>query len=112
MTAESPDTAVDGQDRQTFSAAGQATFDIALRMGGLFLAIIGVAVLLFILKPNSFNIDVGISVLRAMSSVAIVITLTVPALAMASAKARDGRFTLITAGALWIAPSALLTTTV
>ncbi len=71
MTAESRDTAVDGQERQAFSAAGQATFDIALRMGGLFLAIIGVAVLLFILKPNSFNIDVGISVLRAMSSVAI-----------------------------------------
>jgi ribose/xylose/arabinose/galactoside ABC-type transport system permease subunit len=57
--------------RPTFSAAGQATFDLALRMGGLFLAIIVVAIVMFILKPNSFNVDVGISVLRAMSSVAI-----------------------------------------
>jgi ribose/xylose/arabinose/galactoside ABC-type transport system permease subunit len=40
-------------------------------MGGLFLAIIVVAVIIFILKPSSFNVDVGISVLRAMSSVAI-----------------------------------------
>ena len=59
------------EDRQGLSAAGSATFDIALRMGGLFLAIIVVAVVIFILKPSSFNIDVGISVLRAMSSVAI-----------------------------------------
>ena len=57
--------------RPGISAAGQATFDLALRMGGLFLAIILVAVVLFVIKPNSFNIDVGISVLRAMSSVAI-----------------------------------------
>src|SRR5580700_5062528 len=54
-----------------FSGAGQATFDIALRMGGLFLAIIIVAIVIFVLKPSSFNVDVGISVLRAMSSVAI-----------------------------------------
>ncbi len=40
-------------------------------MGGLFVAIIVVAVVIFILKPSSFNVDVGISVLRAMSSVAI-----------------------------------------
>ncbi|MCB1486220.1 MAG: ABC transporter permease [Bauldia sp.] len=71
MTAESRDTAVEGQERQALSAASNATFDIALRMGGLFLAIIGVALVLFILKPSSFNVDVGISVLRAMSSVAI-----------------------------------------
>jgi ribose/xylose/arabinose/galactoside ABC-type transport system permease subunit len=57
--------------RQGFSAAGQATFDIALRMGGLFAAIIVVAIVIVILKPGAFNIDVGISVLRAMSSVAI-----------------------------------------
>ena len=53
------------------SDAGLTTFDLALRMGGLVLAIVLVALLMFILKPNSFNIDVGISVLRAMSSVAI-----------------------------------------
>ena len=71
MTAESRDTPVATEDRQGLSAAGNATFDIALRMGGLFLAIIVVAIIIFILKPSSFNINVGISVLRAMSSVAI-----------------------------------------
>ena len=57
--------------RASLSTAGKVTFDFALRMGGLFLAIIAVAIFMFILKPNSFNVDVGISVLRAMSSVAI-----------------------------------------
>ena len=71
MTTESRATPAAPQDRQGLSAAGSATFDIALRMGGLFVAIIVVAVVIFILKPNSFNVDVGISVLRAMSSVAI-----------------------------------------
>ncbi len=71
MTAESRDTPVVVEERQGLSAAGSATFDVALRMGGLFLAIIVVAVIIFILKPSSFNVDVGISVLRAMSSVAI-----------------------------------------
>src|SRR6185312_16117597 len=42
-----------------------------LRMGGLFVAIVIVALAMFALKPASFNFDVGISVLRAMSSVAI-----------------------------------------
>ena len=71
MTTESRATPAAPQDRQGLSAAGSATFDIALRMGGLFVAIILVAVVIFILKPSSFNVDVGISVLRAMSSVAI-----------------------------------------
>jgi ribose/xylose/arabinose/galactoside ABC-type transport system permease subunit len=71
MTAEPRDSTIGEADRHGLSAAGSATFDIALRMGGLFLAIIVVAVVIFILKPSSFNIDVGISVLRAMSSVAI-----------------------------------------
>ncbi len=53
------------------SKVGQSTFDLGLRMGGLALAILLVALFLFIVKPHSFNIDVGISVLRAMSSVAI-----------------------------------------
>src|SRR5277367_1143737 len=51
--------------------AGQATFDVALRIGGLVLAILLVALFMFIVKPKSFNLDVGVSVLRAMSSVAI-----------------------------------------
>ena len=70
-SADPPQTATVEAARPGISAAGQATFDLALRMGGLFLAIILVAVVLFVIKPNSFNIDVGISVLRAMSSVAI-----------------------------------------
>jgi len=57
--------------RSGVSGAGQATFDLALRMGGLFFAIVLVAIVLLIIKPSSFNVDVGISVLRAMSSVAI-----------------------------------------
>jgi ribose/xylose/arabinose/galactoside ABC-type transport system permease subunit len=70
-STDSRDPAAVEAVRPSFSAAGQATFDVALRMGGLFLAIIGVAIVIFVLKPNSFNLDVGISVLRAMSSVAI-----------------------------------------
>jgi ribose/xylose/arabinose/galactoside ABC-type transport system permease subunit len=70
-SAESPQTTTVDPTRAGLSAAGQATFDLALRMGGLFLAIVLVALFMFIVKPNSFNIDVGISVLRAMSSVAI-----------------------------------------
>jgi len=57
--------------RSGVAGAGQATFDLLLRMGGLFFAIVLVASALFIVKPNSFNVDVGISVLRAMSSVAV-----------------------------------------
>jgi ribose/xylose/arabinose/galactoside ABC-type transport system permease subunit len=70
-SADSPTPAAVEAGRPSFAAAGQATFDLALRMGGLFLAIIVVAIVIFILKPSSFNLDVGISVLRAMSSVAI-----------------------------------------
>jgi ribose/xylose/arabinose/galactoside ABC-type transport system permease subunit len=69
-SADSPNPASVAAVRPKFSAAG-ATFDIALRMGGLLFAIILVALIFFVLKPNSFNVDVGISVLRAMSSVAI-----------------------------------------
>jgi ribose/xylose/arabinose/galactoside ABC-type transport system permease subunit len=71
MTTGNPSDSVPADTRSGISAAGQATFDLALRMGGLFLAIVVVAIIIFIAKPNSFNIDVGISVLRAMSSVAI-----------------------------------------
>lgn len=70
-STDSPQTATAEATRSTLSSAGQATFDIALRMGGLFVAIIVIALVIFIIKPSSFNVDVGISVLRAMSSVAI-----------------------------------------
>jgi ribose/xylose/arabinose/galactoside ABC-type transport system permease subunit len=70
-SAESRPTVTAEASRTTLAAAGQATFDVALRMGGLFVAIIVVAAVIFIIKPSSFNVDVAISVLRAMSSVAI-----------------------------------------
>jgi ribose/xylose/arabinose/galactoside ABC-type transport system permease subunit len=70
-SAETRPTAPVEASRTTLASAGQATFDVALRMGGLFAAIIVVAAVIFILKPSSFNVDVAISVLRAMSSVAI-----------------------------------------
>ena len=53
------------------AAAGRATFDIALRLGGLFVAIILVAVAFYFINSAFLNIDVIISVLRSMSSVAI-----------------------------------------
>src|SRR5260370_15819788 len=67
-STETPSTEAAGGGLWT---AGQATFDLGLRVGGLFLAIVLVAVVMLVLKPRSFNVDVGISVLRAMSSVAI-----------------------------------------
>ncbi len=70
-TADTRPTAPSDPAKTSLSSAGQATFDLALRMGGLFVAIIVVAAVIFILKPSSFNVDVAISVLRAMSSVAI-----------------------------------------
>jgi ribose/xylose/arabinose/galactoside ABC-type transport system permease subunit len=54
-----------------FSAAGRATFDIALRLGGLFVAILLVAAAFYMINSAFLNIDVIISVLRSMSSVAI-----------------------------------------
>jgi len=66
-----PDPPAPQPGRSGFAEAGQATFDVALRLGGLFGAIVLLAVVIVIAKPSSFNLDVGISVLRAMSSVAI-----------------------------------------
>ncbi len=55
----------------SMSGAGRITFDIALRLGGLFIAIVLVGALFVGLNPAFLNIDVLISVLRSMSSVAI-----------------------------------------
>lgn len=52
-------------------SAGRATIDIALRMGGLFAAIIVVAIIFIIINPNVANLNMAGSVLRSMSSVAI-----------------------------------------
>jgi ribose/xylose/arabinose/galactoside ABC-type transport system permease subunit len=59
-------------DRQSrVSAMGKLTIDLALRLGGLFVAIVGVAVVFDIFNGNFLNTDVIVSILRAMSSVAI-----------------------------------------
>jgi len=52
-------------------SAGKATLDIALRIGGLFAAIILVALIFIAINPNFANPNLGVSVLRTMSSVAI-----------------------------------------
>jgi predicted ABC-type sugar transport system permease subunit len=57
--------------RQGFSAAGKATIDAALRVGGRFAAVIAVALVFIFINPNFANPNLGVSVLRAMSSVAI-----------------------------------------
>ncbi|MEP7240443.1 MAG: ABC transporter permease [Devosia sp.] len=53
------------------SGAGRATLNVALRLGGLFAAIILVALVFIIIKPNLFSLNMGGAVLRSMSSVAI-----------------------------------------
>ncbi len=53
------------------SAAGRATFELGLRLGGLFIAIVIVGIIFYSLNPAFINADVIISLLRSMSSVAI-----------------------------------------
>jgi ribose/xylose/arabinose/galactoside ABC-type transport system permease subunit len=57
--------------RPSIQSAGKTTVDLALRIGGLFAAIIVVAVIFIIINPNVANLNMGSSVLRSMSSVAI-----------------------------------------
>jgi ribose/xylose/arabinose/galactoside ABC-type transport system permease subunit len=54
-----------------FSAAGRATFDLTLRLGGLAVAIVLVGLMFQSLNDAFLNTDVLISILRSMSSVAI-----------------------------------------
>jgi ribose/xylose/arabinose/galactoside ABC-type transport system permease subunit len=67
----SSDTTQPAPPRQGFSAAGKATLDAALRLGGLFAAVIAVALVFIFINPNFANPNLAVSVLRAMSSVAI-----------------------------------------
>lgn len=69
MDTQEPSPA--GSPVMTMSGAGRATFDIALRLGGLFIAIVLVGALFVSLNSAFLNIDVLVSVLRSMSSVAI-----------------------------------------
>lgn len=68
MTTDSSQTA---QSRPAMSAVGKVTLDAALRVGGLFAAVIAVALIFIIINPNFANLNLAVSVLRGMSSVAI-----------------------------------------
>jgi ribose/xylose/arabinose/galactoside ABC-type transport system permease subunit len=57
--------------RSRVSAAGRATFDLGIRLGGLVIAIGAVAFVFQTFNDAFLNTDVIISVLRSMSSVAI-----------------------------------------
>jgi ribose/xylose/arabinose/galactoside ABC-type transport system permease subunit len=65
------ETASPGVRRPGFFAAGKATFDIALRVGGLFAAIFLVALIFVLINPAFLNPNLAVSILRSMSSVAI-----------------------------------------
>lgn len=71
MTKVEPTATTAPGSRMSVSAAGRATVDVALRLGGLFVAIIVVAFIFFAINPAFMNLDVIVSVLRSMSSVAI-----------------------------------------
>jgi len=53
------------------SGVGRATLAIAVRIGGLFAAVIVVAMVFLLINPNFANPNLGVSILRTMSSVAI-----------------------------------------
>src|SRR3954454_19038998 len=65
------DTTQASTSRPAISAVGKATLDVALRVGGLFLAVIVVALVFIAINHNFANTNLAVSVLRAMSSVAI-----------------------------------------
>lgn len=52
-------------------SAGRTTIDLILRIGGLFAAIIAVALVFIAINPNFANPNLGVSILRSLSSVAI-----------------------------------------
>jgi ribose/xylose/arabinose/galactoside ABC-type transport system permease subunit len=70
MSMSSSEAGQPMEAKRGFSAA-KATVDAALRIGGLFLAVIAVALVFIIINPNFANPNLAVSVLRAMSSVAI-----------------------------------------
>src|SRR4051812_10587467 len=57
--------------RPSLSGVGRATLNIAVRVGGLFAAVIVVAIVFILVNPNFANPNLAVSVLRSMSSVAI-----------------------------------------
>ena len=55
----------------SFAKFGKATVDIAARIGGLFAAVIVVAGVFLLINPHFANLNLAVSILRTMSSVAI-----------------------------------------
>ena len=71
MTRPVPLASSEPAARARFRTTGEATYALALRLGGLFVAIIVVALLFYLLNPAFITGDVLIALLRSMSSVAI-----------------------------------------
>ncbi len=71
MSTAEPGDAAPASEPISFASAGRATFNVALRLGGLFVAIVAVGLLFFLINPAFVNVDVLVSVLRSMSSMAI-----------------------------------------
>lgn len=71
MSSADPSGTFPVVDRISFASAGRATYKVALRLGGLFVAIIAVGALFFVINSAFANADVLVSVLRSMSSMAI-----------------------------------------
>src|ERR1700693_1844704 len=55
----------------SFSNMGRATLNLAARIGGLFAAVIVVAIIFLLINPHFANPNLAVSILRSMSSVAI-----------------------------------------
>jgi len=66
-----PPTQALAAGRSRFAGAGRATLELGLRIGGLFIAILIVGAIFTILQPAFLTEDVLVSLLRAMSSLAI-----------------------------------------
>jgi ribose/xylose/arabinose/galactoside ABC-type transport system permease subunit len=56
---------------RSLSNVGRATLNVAARIGGLFAAVIVVAIIFLLINPHFANPNLAVSILRAMSSVAI-----------------------------------------
>ncbi len=58
--------------RSRLALVGRATLELGLRLGGLFIAILIVGAVFTLLEPNFLTVDVIVSILRSMSSIAII----------------------------------------
>lgn len=67
-----PDLVETPAQPRSLSAAGRATFEAFIRVAGLFIAIVVVALIFIAINPNIGNFNMAGSVLRSMSSMAII----------------------------------------